>query len=105
MEPSYVYIMSSERNGTLYIGITTDLERRVIEHKKEVIGGFSKKYGVHRLVFYGVHGDVLSAIYREKQIKKWKRRWKIRMIEDVNPDWLDLSDEFLDMTGPLPTQG
>jgi putative endonuclease len=85
-----VYILASRRNGTLYIGVTSDLVQRVWQHKNDVIEGFTKKYGVHLLVYYELHEDMESAILREKQLKKWNRDWKLRLIEEENPDWNDL---------------
>lgn len=90
----WVYILASSRNGTLYIGVTSDLIRRVDEHKQHTVGGFTKKYGVLILVWYDEHDTIESAILREKQMKKWKRAWKIRIIEENNPDWIDLADDF-----------
>ena len=90
MKEFYVYIVASKRNGTLYIGMTNDLVRRVSEHKSGAIEGFTKKYSVHRLVYYEKTNDVRTAIQREKQLKKWNRKWKIALIEKNNPDWLDL---------------
>jgi putative endonuclease len=91
----YVYILASRRNGTLYIGFTNNLARRVSEHKNGLIKGFTKKYGVHRLVYYEIFVDPASAITREKQLKKWNRVWKLRLIESLNPDWRDLQDEIM----------
>jgi len=88
----YVYIMASRRNGTLYIGVTSDLPGRVWQHKEGVIDGFSKKYGCKILVWYAVFDDIEAAIVREKQMKEWKRAWKLRVIEELNPDWDDLYD-------------
>ena len=85
-----VYILASQRNGTLYIGVTSNLPKRVWEHKEGVVDGFSREYGVKTLVWYEVHDNAESAITREKQIKKWNRAWKIRLIEDLNPNWDDL---------------
>jgi len=85
-----VYILASERNGTLYIGVTSNLQKRATEHKNDLIAGFTKQYGVHLLVYYELHDDMLSAITREKQIKKWNRAWKLELIEEQNPDWKDL---------------
>ena len=82
----YVYILCSKRNGTLYIGVTSDLVKRVFEHKNDLVEGFTKKYKVHRLVWYEAHDSAESAISREKQIKKWKRMWKLKVIEQNNPD-------------------
>jgi putative endonuclease len=90
----YVYILASNRNGTLYIGVTSDLVRRIDEHKGKVTEGFTKKYGVTKLVWYEMHDTVESAILREKQMKKWNRLWKLREIEELNPVWRDLSDDF-----------
>jgi len=84
--------MASKRNGTLYVGVTSDLPRRVWEHTSDVIGGFTKKYGVHRLVYYELHDDMTTAIAREKQLKQWNRAWKLKLIESVNPQWRDLAD-------------
>jgi putative endonuclease len=91
----YVYILSSQRNGTLYIGITDNLVRRVWEHKHKLVEGFTNKYEVHHLVYYELHENPESAIIREKQIKKWRRLWKIRIIEEKNPEWMDLYTDIL----------
>ena len=85
-----VYILASKRNGTLYVGVTSDLEKRAWQHKNNAVEGFTKQYGVPHLVYYELHGDMLSAIAREKQIKKWNRAWKLEVIEKQNPDWKDL---------------
>lgn len=87
---SYVYIITNERNGTLYTGVTSNLPRRILEHKQGSINGFSKTHGLKILVWYEVHDDVTEAIRREKQIKKWERKWKLRIIEEGNPQWTDL---------------
>jgi len=87
-EKSYwVYILASRIGGTLYIGVTSDLIRRVYEHRSKVVPGFTRKYNVNRLVYYEQFGDVEFAIRREKRLKKWPRAWKIRLIEEANPDW------------------
>jgi putative endonuclease len=86
----YVYILASKRNGTLYTGMTSDLLKRVWQHKKGEVDGFTKKYGVKRLVYFEIHQTAEEAIKREKQIKKWMRSWKIRLIEKDNPFWDDL---------------
>ncbi len=91
----YVYILSNKRNGTLYIGVTGNLEKRIYEHRNNLIEGFTSKYSVHHLVYYEQTNDVYSAIQREKQLKKWNRRWKLECIEKVNPDWKDLSDDWI----------
>ena len=90
MKNYFVYILASKRNGTLYIGVTNDLVRRVWEHKNNKIEGFTKRYKVHNLVYYEYTDDVRSAIEREKQLKKWKREWKLELIEKENPEWEDL---------------
>ena len=90
----YVYILASKRNGTLYVGITNDLIRRVYEHKNNLIDGFTKNYSVHNLVYYEDVGDIHAAIQREKQFKRWTRKWKIDLIEKGNPDWCDLSSNW-----------
>ena len=86
----YVYIMASKKNGTLYIGVTSDLIRRVYEHKNNLTDGFTKKYIIHNLVYFEVFEDLIEAIKKEKQMKLWKRYWKIKQINKVNPDWSDL---------------
>ena len=90
MKRGFVYILASKRNGTLYIGVTSDLAKRVYQHKNQIIGGFTKKYNVHMLVYYEVFDDIYSAIEREKRLKKWKRQWKIELIEKKNRKWKDL---------------
>ena len=90
MKSYFVYIIASKRNGTLYIGVTNDLVKRVYEHKQGLVEGFTKKYKVDRLVFFEETNDVESAIIREKQMKKWNRKWKIELIEKQNPEWKDL---------------
>jgi putative endonuclease len=90
-----VYIMARQRNGTLYVGVTSDLVQRVWQHREDIIDGFTKRYGVHMLVYYELLSDMESAIVREKQLKKWNRAWKLRLIEEGNPDWRDLSDEIV----------
>lgn len=88
-----VYILASRRNGTLYIGVTSDLHSRISEHKQDLMEGFTKKYGVHLLVYYEMHTTMDAAILREKRLKEWRRVWKIRLIESMNPEWIDLFDE------------
>lgn len=90
----YVYILASRRNGTLYVGMTSNLLQRVWQHKEGLAEGFTKKYAVHRLVYFELHQDGENAIRREKQLKKWRRAWKIELIEGTNPDWRDLYDEI-----------
>ncbi len=94
MKQPAVYILASKRNGTLYTGVTSALVQRVWQHKKNLVEGFTSKYIVHMLVYYELHGDMEHAILREKQIKRWKRAWKIRLIEQMNPEWLDLYDSI-----------
>lgn len=89
-----VYILASKRNGTLYIGMTNNLARRIWEHKHDLVEGFTKKYGVHRLVWYEIADNPQAAILREKQLKKWNRAWKLRLIEEKNPAWNDLYEEI-----------
>jgi len=91
----YVYILASDRNGTLYVGVTNDLVRRVHEHKTSAADGFTKRYKVHRLVWFGETGDVTAAIEREKVIKRWPRAYKLKVIEDMNPQWRDLYDDLI----------
>ena len=90
-----VYLLASKRNGTLYAGVTSNLVKRIWEHKHHVVDGFTKKYGVEILVWYEVHETLESAISREKAIKNWKREWKINVIEMMNPQWLDLYSDLL----------
>jgi putative endonuclease len=90
MKQPAVYILASQRNGTLYIGVTSDLVQRVWQHKNDVVEGFTKEYGVHILVYYELHDDMENAILREKRLKKWNRAWKLRLIEEKNPEWNDL---------------
>ncbi|MGH8494751.1 MAG: GIY-YIG nuclease family protein [Gammaproteobacteria bacterium] len=90
-----VYILASGRNGTLYIGVTSDLVKRVWEHKNDFVPGFTRRYKVHNLVWYELHGTMYSAISREKAIKEWKRAWKLALIEERNPEWRDLYAELL----------
>jgi putative endonuclease len=91
----WVYILSSQRNGTLYVGVTNDLVKRVWEHKNKKVDGFTKKYEVHHLVYFEQHSNPESAIAREKQLKKWNRLWKSRLIEEKNPEWKDLYQDIL----------
>ena len=91
----YVYILASRRNGTLYVGVSNDVLRRTWEHKSDLIEGFTKKYGVHLLVWFEEHSDIRDAIDREKQIKGWNRAWKIKLIEKENPGWNDLYERII----------
>jgi putative endonuclease len=90
----YTYILASKRNGTLYIGMTNNILRRAYEHTQGAVESFTEKYGVHMLVYYEAYDDVRNAITREKQLKKWNRAWKIRLIEESNPKWKDLYNEL-----------
>ncbi len=95
VKQSAVYILASKRNGTLYVGLTSDLVKRVWQHRNDVFEGFTKKYGVHMLVYYETHSSMIEAIQREKQLKKWKRAWKLALIEERNPQWRDLWPEII----------
>ena len=95
MKEYYVYILASKRNGTLYTGVTSDLVRRVWEHKFSGTSGFTMKYKVQKLVYYEIHGDIMEAIKREKNIQAWKRVWKLRLIEEGNPAWADLYESII----------
>src|SRR3990172_8207528 len=90
-----VYILTNERNGTLYTGVTSDLPRRIWEHKTKVVKGFTEKYGLDKLVWYEMHLTMESAIQREKIVKKWKRKYKLKTIEAINPNWRDLYEEIV----------
>jgi putative endonuclease len=93
MQPC-LYILASKRNGTLYVGVTSDLNRRIWEHKTGVVEGFTKRYGVHLLVYAEFHSTMVEAILREKRIKAWRRAWKLILIEETNPTWRDLYNEI-----------
>jgi putative endonuclease len=88
----YVYILASGKHGTLYIGVTNNLVRRVYEHRQRAVPSFTSRYGVTKLVYFEIYDDPESAIAREKKIKRWRRDWKIRLIQENNPDWVDLFD-------------
>ena len=94
MKKFYVYMLCIKRNGTLYIGVISDLVKRVYEHEHGLVEGFTKKYNVHQLVWYKIHESAESGIIREKQIKKWKRAWKLKIIEKENPQWIDLYENI-----------
>lgn len=91
----FVYIVTNKRNGTLYIGVTSNLPRRAYEHREGLIEGFTKRYGLKTLVWFERYDRIEDAIRREKQMKEWNRKWKLRMIEELNPEWKDLSAELL----------
>jgi len=95
MKQPAVYILASQRNGTLYIGVTSNLVQRVWQHKNNGVVGFTEKYHVHMLVYFELHEDMHEAIRREKQLKKWNRKWKLRLIEKDNPGWNDLYDDIV----------
>jgi len=95
MSEYFVYILASKRNGTLYTGMTDDLVQRVYEHKNDFVKGFSNKYGVHKLVYFEQCESFDSALWREKQLKEWRRSWKLDLIEGANPLWKDLFDELV----------
>ena len=95
MKQYFVYILASKRNGTLYIGVTSNLEKRIFEHKNKLIKGFTEKYNLKILVYYEITSDINSAIRREKQLKKWNRKWKLELIEKSNPKWTDLSEGWI----------
>jgi putative endonuclease len=90
----FVYILASQRNGTLYVGVTNDLARRIAEHKARLVPGFTRKYDVHLLVYVEQHPSILEAREREHVLKRWRRAWKIALIEQLNPEWRDLSTEI-----------
>lgn len=95
MKQPCVYVLASRRNGTLYIGVTSDLVQRIWQHKHDLVKGFTQKYRVHTLVWYEIHATMESAIGREKAIKEWQRAWKIELIEASNPEWRDLYEEIV----------
>ena len=95
MTEGFVYILASQRNGTLYVGVTSDLVKRVYEHKFGITKGFTDRYGVKTLVYFECHTTIAQAIAREKQIKNWKRRWKLDLLEKENPEWRDVYADIL----------
>jgi len=101
----YVYILANKKNGTLYIGVTNNLERRMYEHKNGLIEGFTNKYNIKKLVYFETTDDVYSALQREKCLKKWKRAWKIRLIEESNKNWSDLSEDWIPAFAGMTLQG
>jgi putative endonuclease len=96
MKQPCVYILASRWNGTLYVGVTSDLIQRILEHKNDIVAGFTRKYRVHDLVWFEQHATMASAIAREKAIKEWRRAWKIELIERTNPKWIDLYPDIID---------
>lgn len=99
-----VYILTNRRNGTLYIGVTSDLPKRIWNHREKTVPGFSAKYSLTRLVYYDLHATMRLAITREKQLKEWRRAWKLQLIESINPSWQDLYDYVL-TASPAPSPG
>ena len=95
MKTYYVYILASKKNGTLYIGVSSNIMKRIYEHKNKLIEGFTKKHNVNKLVYYQETTDVTIAISREKQLKKWNRKWKLELIEKNNPEWNDLAEDWI----------
>ena len=100
-----VYILASVRNGTLYIGVTSDLVKRIWQHRNNCVPGFTEHHCVHTLVFYEMHACMESAIVREKRLKKWNRLWKLRLIEEQNPQWRDLWADIIGSAGSPPSRG
>jgi putative endonuclease len=105
MKQPCVYVLASKRNGTLYIGVTSDVVRRVWQHRSGEIDGFTNRYDVHRLVHAEFYTSMADAIHREKCLKVWRRAWKLRLIEQGNPQWRDLYEDFVLGTGPSPSRG
>ena len=92
---SWVYIVTNRPNGTLYVGVTSDLPKRIFEHRSGAVDGFTKRYGLKRLVFAERHDDIRTALQREKNLKHWSRAWKVRLIREANPNWNDLYDQLI----------
>lgn len=103
--PGFVYILASQRNGTLYVGVTSDLARRLHEHRNALNPGFTSRYRVHTLVHVETFDDIRDAIAREKQLKRWNRAWKLRLIETTNPQWHDLAPMLEPRSGSPPSRG
>ncbi|WP_032138847.1 GIY-YIG nuclease family protein [Rickettsia tamurae] len=95
MKQNYVYILASRRNGTLYIGVTSNIIKRTYEHKHKIIKGFSSKYNINKLVYFEQYDDIIAAISREKLLKEYKRQWKLNLIESQNPEWHDLYEKII----------
>ncbi|WP_374367997.1 GIY-YIG nuclease family protein [Dongia sp.] len=93
---AWVYILSNRPNGSLYVGVTTDLAKRIWEHRTGTIAGFTKRYGINQLVYFEGHDDINAAIQREKTVKGWRRAWKVRLIVKDNPDWIDLYETLME---------
>jgi putative endonuclease len=94
MRGGWLYIMTNKPNGTLYVGVTNDLSRRVFEHRQGLVGGFTKRYGLKRLVYFERHDDIRTAIQREKNMKHWPRTWKVRLVLEMNHEWRDLYESL-----------
>ena len=105
MKSYYVYILASKKNATLYVGVTSNLRQRVYQHREGMVPGFTKRYGVHRLVYFETFYRVGDALIAEKRLKKWNRQWKIRLIEEHNPQWKDLCEDEAQEDGPPPARG
>ena len=95
MKQPCIYILTNKPNGILYTGVTSHLKQRIWQHKNKLVDGFTRKYNCHRLVYFELHGDMEAAVSREKQIKNWKRAWKISLIEQINPQWKDLWEDII----------
>ena len=95
LKKGYLYILASRRNGTLYVGVTSDLVKRIEEHRQKLVEGFTKKYEITDLVYFGTYEDIRDAIIRERQIKEWKQKWKTELLQSVNPYWRDLYEDIL----------
>jgi len=100
MDRFFIYILASQRNGTLYVGVTNDLVRRMFEHKAKLVPGFTRKYGVDKLMYLEEYSSILEARARERSLKRWQRAWKIALIEKTNPQWRDLAEDFINPPPP-----
>jgi putative endonuclease len=94
MKGGHVYVMTNKRDGTLYVGVTANVGRRAFEHRERLVDGFTKQYGLKRLVYYEFHEDIRTAIQREKTVKHWPRQWKLALIQETNPEWADLCESL-----------
>ncbi len=103
MKSSWIYIITNKRNGTLYTGVTSNLEARIWEHRTGFRPGFARKHGCKQLVWFETHGDIMEAIAREKRIKRWRREWKLNLIEKENPEWVDLYDDLINWVPDKPS--
>jgi putative endonuclease len=105
MKQYYVYILTNKPYGTLYVGVTGDLIKRISQHRYDLVEGFTKNHGLHRLVYYEICEDIHQTILREKRLKKWNREWKLKLIREMNPQWEDLYAEIAGRIGPPPSRG